>query len=183
MKKLTLALVVLLALAFAGVSYGAENLGFPGKNHSGDIGKSSRVWQGIWTDYGYFYGGQSYYGKIAATPTANRIWTMPNQTGKVPVRCTTTHSYAGASADWTLTAAETECGFIVVTNGATPSAALNAIIATANVVPGQTWMVWNNTGYALAFKVAGATGATQAAAKHAYYGVGATDTMQIWPQP
>ncbi len=80
MKKLTLALVVLLALAFAGVADAAE-LYAPNKPHTGQIGKDGRPWKDVYSDYWYMTGGTAYEIKHTGTPTADRTITWPDASG------------------------------------------------------------------------------------------------------
>ncbi len=176
MKK-TLALVLIAALAFAGVAFSAEEY-FPGKNHSGSIGKSSRVWQYGYFDYLRLYGGSStYYGAPAIpTLTANRTWTFPDATGTVGLNCSVTHNYAATSADWTLSTAESYCSALIATNA---SAAVNIILPTALVVPGKPYTIANGSGQIVTFKVSGKTGGTVAAAKNAHYYASTADVYEV----
>ncbi len=113
-----------------------------------------------------------------ADPTAARTITLPNATGTVGLNCTATHDYGGAAVDWTLSAAESQCGYITVSN-ATP--AVNALVPTA--IPGKIYTVYNNSGQVLTFKVTGQTGGTVATGKHAVYTTLAADVVEIYELP
>ena len=110
-------------------------------------------------------------------PTANRTITLPNATGTVRLRNTATHDYGAAAVTWTLTAAEQECSFISVSNASAP-----VIAQLSAAMPGMSWLIYNNSGQVLTWKVTGQTGATLAAGKYGFYGCGAADVIEIWEQ-
>lgn len=91
--------------------------------------------------------------------------------------CTATKSYGNAHADWTLTAAEARCGFITTSAA---DAGVNALLSSCT--PGKLYLVYNNTGQVLTFKVSGATGGTIANGKYALYACHATDVIEIFEQ-
>jgi hypothetical protein len=91
---------------------------------------------------------------------------------------TVSHNYAAAAADWTLSTTESYANYLVATNA---SGAVNAYITTP--VPGHTYLIYNNTGYVLTFKVTGQTGGTIANGKRAFYVTGSADVYEIWEQP
>lgn len=111
-------------------------------------------------------------------PTADRTITLPDASGTANINCTATHDYAGAAADWTLSVAEAQCGFITVTNA---SGAVNAILPTA--IPGKTYTVNNGSGQVLTFLVSGQTGGSIANGKWAFYTTGAADVLEVYELP
>ncbi|MDD5538351.1 MAG: hypothetical protein PHF12_05240 [Candidatus Omnitrophica bacterium] len=113
-----------------------------------------------------------------ADPTAARTLTLPDATGTANLNCTATHDYAGAAADWTLSVAEMQCGFITVTNA---NGAVNAYVPTA--IPGKTYTVNNGSGQVLTFKVTGQTGGTIANGKWAFYTTLAADVVEVYELP
>lgn len=91
--------------------------------------------------------------------------------------CTATKNYGNAHADWTLTAAEARCGFITTSNA---DGGVNAILASCEA--GRLYLIYNNTGQTLTFKVTGQTGGTIANGKYALYACHATDVIEIFEQ-
>ncbi len=116
---------------------------------------------------------------VAVTdPTAARTLTIPDATGTINLNGTASHDYGAAAADWNLSASEGLASYIVVTNA---NGACQAHLAAA--VPGKTYVIYNNSGQTLTFKVEGQTGGTIATGKHAFYVAGATDVIEIYEQP
>lgn len=111
-------------------------------------------------------------------PTADRTVTIPDASGTVSLNCTATHNYAGAAADWTMTAAEAACSFVTVSNA---NGAVKAILPAAQA--GKLWFVSNGSGQTLTFQVTGQTGATLATSKVGLYAGTAADVFEIYEQP
>jgi len=111
-------------------------------------------------------------------PTAARTITLPNASGTANLNCTATHDYAGGAADWTLSVAEMQCGYITVSNA---SGAVNAILPSA--IPGKTYTVTNGSGDVLTFKVTGQTGGTIANGKWGFYTTIAADVAEVYELP
>jgi hypothetical protein len=110
-------------------------------------------------------------------PTADRTVTIPDATGTVNVNCTASHDYDGAAVDWTLTVAEAQCGYIIVTNA---NGAVNALLPEA--IPGKTYTITNTSGQILTFKVTGKTGGTVASTKRAFYTTVADDVIEVYEE-
>ncbi len=111
-------------------------------------------------------------------PTAARTITLPNASGTANLNCTATHDYAGGAADWTLSVAEMQCGYITVSNA---SGAVSAILPSA--IPGKTYTVTNGSGDVLTFKVTGQTGGTIANGKWGFYTTIAADVAEVYELP
>jgi hypothetical protein len=85
-----------------------------------------------------------------------------------------THNYNGTAANWALAPAETAASHIIVTNA---SGAATATFPAAN--PGQRFSVFNNSGQAVTFLVAGQTGVVVATGKRAILVCESTDIARV----
>jgi len=115
---------------------------------------------------------------IAITdPTAARTLTIPDASGTVDLIASASHDYGAAHADWTLSVDEQRASYLSATNA---DDAVNVLLSAA--IPGKTYMIYNNTGQVMTFKVTGQTGGTIAAGKRAFYVCAGTDVYEIWEQ-
>lgn len=124
---------------------------------------------------------QQICGEPASTgyPTGNTgIWVAPPGAGKLSGTCTVTHNYGATTTTKALTTAESNCSYFSATNA---SGAVAMTLAAA--VPGKTYTVYNNTGYALTFGVAGQTGVSIANGKNAFFTTGVSNVIQVYVQP
>lgn len=110
-------------------------------------------------------------------PTADRTITIPDASGTLVLNGTASHDYAGAAEAWTMTAAEAQASFVTVTNA---NGAIDAVLPAA--IPGKVWVVYNNSGQTLTFKVTGQAGATLATGKYGVYVGTAADLHEIYEQ-
>lgn len=118
-------------------------------------------------------------GQVSFTgPTAARSYAIPDRAGQIPlINNTFTHDYGNASTTKAMTAAEASAQFISVSN-ASGDVELNIPAA----IPGKIYLIYNNTGHVLTFKVLGETGGTIATGKYALYMSHATDVIEIFEQ-
>lgn len=118
---------------------------------------------------------------LAATQTlTNKTLTSPTVNAPVVSDPDTTlgavsHDYAGAAADWTLSAAELKKGIIKATNA---NGAVNAIVADAANKP---YLVINGAGHNLTVKTAAGTGIAVATGKAAYVMSDGTSVIRLTP--
>ena len=92
--------------------------------------------------------------------------------------CVATHDYGNSTTEWTMTAAEAGCKYLYASNA---SGAVNAVLPAA--YPGRIWMINNQTGQVLTFKVTGGSGGTIASTKTGIYAGSATDAVEIYEKP
>jgi hypothetical protein len=83
------------------------------------------------------------------------------------------HDYAGAHADWVMSAQEQMASFVELTNAAGGGA--NMILGAA--IPGNIYLVNNQSGQTVTFKVAGQSGGTVATGKVREFACGLTDIV------
>ena len=87
------------------------------------------------------------------------------------------HSYGNAHADYTLTDNEAEASLITVTLA---DGGANLILGVAK--PGKIYILYNNSGQTITFKVSGQSGASLANGKYGIYVCNATDIIEILEQ-
>jgi hypothetical protein len=87
-----------------------------------------------------------------------------------------THDFGAAHADYTLLPAETQASEIIATDA---SAAANVIWPAA--FPGHYYVVYNNSGFTVTFKVTGQTGVAVANGKRCILVCEATDIARVTP--
>jgi len=109
--------------------------------------------------------------------TADRTITIPDASGTLVLNGTASHNYAGAAEAWTMTAAEAQASYVTMTNA---NGAIDAVLPAA--IPGKVWVVYNNSGQTVTFKVTGQTGATLATGKIGVYVGTAADVHEIYEQ-
>lgn len=85
-----------------------------------------------------------------------------------------THDYGATATDWLITPAGQESSYMVAINA---SGAANAIFPAA--YPGKVYAVFNNSGFAITFKVAGQVGVVVATGKRAFLVMGTTDLARM----
>lgn len=130
MKRLMKVFVVLIVMMafFASSAFGLEVIE-PTKNHKGQVGTSSRVWNYGYFDYLNLYGTTANKFLLTGTPTADRTVTFPNRSGQVQI--------AGASS------------------ALTPGAAVALTVGLSNV---YTDLVTDNQDQTITFSGAGTAG-------------------------
>jgi hypothetical protein len=116
--------------------------------------------------------GNSFDGRTAAT---NILGTL--RTG-VPGPASASHDYSAGSAAWSMTTQEALGSLFTVTNA---GGAADAVFPV--VVPGKSFSVYNNSGQAVTFKVAGQAGAATTTGKYSTWTMNATDCVLIYEQP
>lgn len=180
MKRKGLIALVLVMVCMVGIVWAAERY-FPGKPHTGDLGLAGRPWQNLWTDYVYVYGGTAYYGKITATPTGNRTWTVPDISGTVAMNNCTKAITVGSADSTIIPTADTYCAYVQV-YGAT-NVALTTDVYVTTPIPGMTYTIQNQSGKVLRFRVVGGA-STQSIAngKHALYITNSADVLEAYEQ-
>lgn len=90
------------------------------------------------------------------------------------VNKTASHDFGAAHADYTLLPHETQASEIIATNA---DAAANIVFPAA--FPSHSWIVYNNAGFAVTFKVTGQTGVAVATGKRAILVCEATDIARV----
>jgi len=88
------------------------------------------------------------------------------------------HDYGAAAVAWTMTELEAAANFFTTTNA---GGAADAVFPRA--VPGKQFVVYNNSGAAITFKVTGQSGSAVATGKYATFIMNATDCVEIYGQP
>ena len=112
-------------------------------------------------------------------PTAALSIVVPDRAGRMQlIDNTFTHDYGAAAVTKAMTAAEASAQFISVSNA---SGAVELNIPAA--VAGKIYLIYNNSGQVLTFKVTGQTGGTIANGKYAVYMSHASDVIEIMEQP
>jgi hypothetical protein len=109
----------------------------------------------------------------AVTLTGTQTLTNKTLTAPLMSDAIISHNYAGAAADWTLSASELLGTVLMATNA---NGAVNAIFSTA--AP-NFYLVDNQTGYALTCKKSGGTGVVVASTKRAILWMNGTDIVRI----
>jgi hypothetical protein len=108
-----------------------------------------------------------------AETLTNKTLTAPAITSPNTIEAKVTHDYAGAAADWTLSAAEMKAKVIVVTN------ANGACAAIATPTDGRVYIIKNTSGQAFTIKATGQTGVTVASTKKAVVMGNGTDFESV----
>lgn len=90
------------------------------------------------------------------------------------------HSYASGTTAWTMTITEASARLITVTSA---GGAADAVIPLAMRGSGHSFIVYNNSGQAITFKVSGQTGSAVANGKRALFVIDSTDCREIYEQP
>ena len=136
MKKIILCTLALLLMVGTALAVYEQN---PLSHLNGNLGSAVKSWLYAYVKYLRVIAGgnlvfegatdDSYETSIAITdPTADRVITIPNATGTVPLNCMVSHDYGNATDNWTLTTAESACSYLHATNA---KGAVNAIISAA----------------------------------------------------
>lgn len=94
--------------------------------------------------------------------------------GTLKLHRTASHDYGAAHADWTLLPGDTQASYITVTDA---SQAANAVWPAA--FNGHVYVVYNNSGFNITFKVTGQTGITVANGKRAILVCDGTDIQRV----
>lgn len=90
-----------------------------------------------------------------------------------------THDYGGAAVAWTMTINEASASLFTVTNA---NGAADAVFPTT-MVQKEPFTVYNNSGFAITFKVSGQAGSSVANGKRALFIIDGTDCREIYEQP
>lgn len=182
MKKfMRFAAVLIMIAVFVAPIMAAEQY-FPGKNHTGNIGKPGKVWQGFYSDYLYLYGGTNYYQQFSGTPTADRTYTLPdNSVTLAGYGCIASHNYAATTTAWTLSASEAACGMIHTLNA---GGAVDLIVPAAAATYGKVYFLYNGSGQTITVKTTGETASapTIANAKRGLYVVSTDAVWEVYEQ-
>jgi len=94
--------------------------------------------------------------------------------GSFKLNKTATHDFGAAHADYTLQPAETQASEIITTNA---SQAANIIWPAA--FPGHSYIIYNNSGFTITFKVTGQTGVAVANGKRCILVCESTDIQRV----
>jgi len=112
------------------------------------------------------YAGGSFFPGLSHIGTWDKSFASPS------------HDYSAGTTAWTMTELEAAANFFTVTNA---GGAADAVFPRA--VPGKRFVVYNNSGAAITFKVTGQTGSAVATGKYATFIMNATDCVEIYEQP
>jgi hypothetical protein len=184
MKRIfSIFIAVLLLFAF---SAQAAEVYAPGKTHSGQIGKSTRIWEKGYFDYLYLYGGGSSAGAVITDTSTSTLTnkTLTSPTINTPTITepsftvgTTAKQFNDASEGWEMSTAEAKTTFLSLTSGSGTS----SIIAPASA--GKIYIIRNGNataaGFTATLKVSGATGVSVASGKTAVVIGTATDFVRV----
>lgn len=109
-----------------------------------------------------------------AETLTNKIFTSPKITDPEVFHSFAAHDYAGAAADWVLTAAEAKKRFLIVTNA---NGAVNAVIPAAQNF--KEFVVLNTSGQALTVIAPSGTGIVIASTKRAIVYFDGTNVVRL----
>lgn len=126
---------------------------------------------------GFFSGAYSIADDTIPSITLIRISSVWREVSRTRL-LRTRHDYGGAAVDWTLATGQDDGEALHVVGA---SGNVNAILPASRV--GKTWIVMNESGFILTFKVTGQTGGTIANGKMALYASNPTDVFEVWEQP
>lgn len=111
-------------------------------------------------------------------PTADNTVTIPDAGGTVTLTSASSHDYSAGTDAWVMTTDEAGATLFTVTNaGGAADATFPAALA------GKIFVVYNNSGAAITFKVSGQTGSAVTDGKYAIFVHSATDCVEIYEQP